>query len=297
VLQQALIRVLPFAQTHTAGALCFASQEAAKVDAHVRGELMDSFEGMVNGGLDRTRLSWLWMEYQVRSQTRLVWVMANVDLITKKRFVPYFDRVDRPLFSAWQKYENLSRSLQDPQSDGNRKTVSYNPGLPQEKKKWAAGLAKYLLGKCVSGELKNRADIRNFLEVEMFQEVSREGPDFITVKLPDNDSYRLTGTIFREDYTYTPISRPEDPIDISALRLQLERLRTDREQAFAQRFRLPEPVNMEEELSRTMSDPESSGTDKSEIADEPVPPVVPVNQHNYSHYHDYMRRHESWRGR
>jgi hypothetical protein len=294
VLQQALIRVLPFAQRHTAGALCFAPQEAPKIDGRTREELMDSFECVVAGGLDRNRLSWLWVEYRVRTQIRLVWVVATVDLKTNRRFVPYFDRVDRPLFIAWQKHENLSRGLQNPQAAGNRRIVSYNQRLPQETKGWAAALAKCLVDKWASGALKNRGDVIRYLEDDMFQEITSAGRDSIIVHVQVRErktEYHLRGAIFREDYTYT--TDPQTPIDISAARLQLEGLRSLREQLFAKRFRLRPPVDEGEELLCTASDPEATETDE-----EPVSPLVPVIQGNHSHYHDYMRgNRDSWRSR
>ena len=247
-----LIDSVPFKQRYTSGVISFAPEESARLSGVVKTALIDSFQEMVAPGVPGDCLSWIWVQHSEHGRFELHWVVPNVELGSGNRFAPYYDRADRPRFIAWQKYQNLLHELADPQDPGRRRAVAASRWTPQEGRDNAAELSRFLEQKCMSGELRTRADLLRFLTEEVGVKVPRQGKDYITVQYGEgkHERFRLRGAICHEDYRFESTfaadanrankPSPEDRgSSLLELRTRLEDLTARRSSYLRKRLRKP----------------------------------------------------------
>jgi hypothetical protein len=245
-----LIDSIPYTQRYTSGVLSFAPEESPEVSPELTNRLMDSFEQMVAPGIPKDHLCWLWVQHSEHGRFELHWVVPNVELESGKRFAPYYDRADRPRFVAWQKYQNLSCGLADPQEPFRSRAVAVSRWLPQDGKDNATALNRILEQMCVAGELRTRQDMIRFLEKTALVRVPRQGKDYITVQYGEakHERFRLRGAIYHEDYRFEDTiaadaipARTSGPADrepsLRALHRRLEELTERRKTYLGKRFR------------------------------------------------------------
>ena len=199
-----LIDSLGFAQRYTSGVLSFTENDAARLASHpeARFELIESFEhDFLVPGMDPNRLAIVWAQHRDHGRTEMHFIVANVDLETRKRFPAYYDRADRNRLAVWQDLQNLSRGLDDPRAPERQRIIGHDLKLPTKKVDIAEVLEKFVVQKCMRGELEDRNAIVQFIESRGLK-VGRQGTDYITVICGEekNDRFRLKGAIFHESF-------------------------------------------------------------------------------------------------
>jgi len=132
-LTKKLISGLTFRQKYTSGVLSF-SEHPEEISQKIIDEVMDSFESMIKTGLDDDRLTVFWVLHEDKGRLELHFVVPNVDLVSGKRFPTYFDRVDRPRFTAWQGLMNAVFGLSDPSDPALKRVFNLPADLPSDKK-------------------------------------------------------------------------------------------------------------------------------------------------------------------
>jgi hypothetical protein len=198
-----LIDSLGFAQRYTSGVLSFTENDAARLASRpeARLELIESFEhDFLAPGMDPDRLAIVWAQHR-DGRTEIHFIVANVDLETRKRFPAYYDRADRGRLAVWQDIQNLSRGLDDPRAPERQRIIGHDLKLPTKKVDIAEVLEKFVAQKCMRGELEDRNAIVRFIESRGLK-VGRQGKDYITVICGEekNDRFRLKGAIFHESF-------------------------------------------------------------------------------------------------
>jgi hypothetical protein len=161
---------------------------------------MASFEAMVRTGLGADRVSVMWVKHADKGRLELNFVIPNVDLETGKRFAPYFDRVDRVRFQAWERLTNSLHGFADP-SDPARKRVFRIPSdLPEGKLQQQRDMGGLLSEMVGTGLIKNRNELMGVLENGGYK-ISRKGKDYISIVDRKGSRLRLKGAIYSEAFT------------------------------------------------------------------------------------------------
>jgi hypothetical protein len=198
----ALINSLSFSQKYTSGVLSFSQSESTRLTLEKMASLIDSFEhDFLAPGMDLARLSTVWVQHQDHGRHELHFVIANVDLITSKRFPAYYDRADRPRLAAWQDLKNLEYGMDNPRESERRRAVDREWHLPQNKAEYAQAINDAVAERYVQGAMKDRTEVVAFINSLEGLHVGRQGKDYITVHFGDGkqERFRLKGELFSEN--------------------------------------------------------------------------------------------------
>lgn len=193
-----LISNCRFAQRYTSGVLSW-SENPDSITSEQIEQVIESFQEMVGAGLSNERLNWLWVKHQDKGRLELHFVIPNVDLLSGKRFAPYFDRADRPLFRSWERLINTTHGFTNPADPALKRATVVPAYLPQDKQKAQEVINARLTFLWRAGHLKSREDVINNLTSLGFQ-INRAGKDYISIKDKANRKLRLRGTLFEMDF-------------------------------------------------------------------------------------------------
>ncbi|MBM2778065.1 relaxase/mobilization nuclease domain-containing protein, partial [Helicobacter pylori] len=148
------------------------------------------------------RYNILWVEHTDKGRLELNFVIPRIDLITQKAFTPYYHSADITRIDIWKDYINLKHVFTNPKDlEKQHNMQCHNTKTPQGKEL----LETYeKLDKLIQenlGKLFNsRDDIINFLKDNQC-EVTRQGKDYISVKLPnESKAKRLKGFYYHETF-------------------------------------------------------------------------------------------------
>ncbi|MCQ2683057.1 relaxase/mobilization nuclease domain-containing protein, partial [Helicobacter pylori] len=137
-----------------------------------------------------------------KGRLELNFVIPRIDLITQKAFTPYYHSADITRIDIWKDYINLKHVFTNPKDLEKQHNMQFhNTKTPQGKEL----LETYeKLDKLIQenlGKLFNsREDIINFLKDNQC-EVTRQGKDYISVKLPNEPkTKRLKGFYYHEKF-------------------------------------------------------------------------------------------------
>ncbi|RVY53120.1 relaxase/mobilization nuclease domain-containing protein, partial [Helicobacter pylori] len=193
--------LLSLTQKHKACVGCLSFEEP-NIDESLKYELMESFENALLTESMQNCYNILWVEHTDKGRLELNFVIPRIDLITQKAFTPYYHSADITRIDIWKDYINLKHVFTNPKDlEKQHNMQCHNTKTPQGKEL----LATYeKLDKLIQDNLgklfNSRADIINFLKDNQC-EVTRQGKDYISVKLPNEPkAKRLKGFYYHETF-------------------------------------------------------------------------------------------------
>ncbi|MFP6225820.1 relaxase/mobilization nuclease domain-containing protein [Helicobacter pylori] len=193
--------LLSLTQKHKACVGCLSFEES-NIDESLKYELMESFENALLTESMQNRYNILWVEHTDKGRLELNFVIPRIDLITQKAFTPYYHSADITRIDIWKDYINLKHVFTNPKDlEKQHNMQCHNTKTPQGKEL----LATYeKLDKLIQDNLgklfNSRDDIINFLKDNQC-EVTRQGKDYISVKLPNEPkTKRLKGFYYHETF-------------------------------------------------------------------------------------------------
>ncbi len=193
--------LISLTQKHKACVGCLSFEEP-NIDESLKYELMESFENALLTQEMQGRYNILWVEHTDKGRLELNFVIPRIDLITQKAFTPYYHSADITRIDIWKDYINLKHVFTNPKDlEKQHNMQCHNTKTPQGKEL----LATYeKLDKLIQDNLgklfNSRDDIINFLKDNQC-EVTRQGKDYISVKLPNKPkAKRLKGFYYHETF-------------------------------------------------------------------------------------------------
>ncbi|MGQ2897616.1 molybdopterin-guanine dinucleotide biosynthesis protein MobA [Helicobacter pylori] len=193
--------LLSLTQKHKACVGCLSFEES-NIDESLKYELMESFENALLTQEMQGRYNILWVEHTDKGRLELNFVIPRIDLERQKAFTPYYHSADITRIDIWKDYTNLKHAFTNPKDLEKQNTIQHhNTKTPQGKEL----LATYeKLDKLIQDNLgklfNSREDIINFLKDNQC-EVTRQGKDYISVKLPNEPkTKRLKGFYYHETF-------------------------------------------------------------------------------------------------
>ena len=194
-----LIHSLNYAQKYTSGVLSW-SESPAEIEEATLDKIMSDFEEMVSTGLDKNRLNFLWVKHEDKGRVELHFVIPNVDLETGKRFAPYFDRVDRARFRAWERSTNATYGFTDPSDPGRKKNLQLPMHLPNDKKQ-ATDSINFVISTLIrTNHINNRDQVIQCLNKRGYS-INRTGHDYISIQDAVGKKLRLRGAFYESGFT------------------------------------------------------------------------------------------------
>ncbi|WP_187925267.1 relaxase/mobilization nuclease domain-containing protein [Helicobacter pylori] len=203
--------LLSLTQKHKACVGCLSFEES-NINEGLKYELMESFENALLTQEMQGRYNILWVEHTDKGRLELNFVIPKIDLEKQKAFNPYYHKVDLKRIDTWQNIVNLKHAFTNPK-DLERQQISnyHNTKTPQGKTifKNYKELDNYLYNAVTQGLLNSRAEIIELLQASNY-EITRQGKDYISVKLPNQQkAKRLKGIIYDERFTEQRLIKQE----------------------------------------------------------------------------------------
>ncbi|GAA9661583.1 hypothetical protein VEHV062_10930 [Helicobacter pylori] len=194
--------LLSLTQKHKACVGCLSFEESS-IDESLKYELMESFENALLTQEMQNRYNILWVEHTDKGRLELNFVIPKIDLGKQKAFNPYYHKVDLKRIDTWQNVVNLKYTFTNPKDLEKQQISNYhNTKTPQGKAifKNYKELDNYLYNAVTQGLLNSRAEIIELLQASNY-EITRQGKDYISVKLPNQQkAKRLKGIIYDERF-------------------------------------------------------------------------------------------------
>lgn len=195
--------LLSLTQKHKACVGCLSFEES-NINESLKYELMESFENALLTESMQNRYNILWVEHTDKGHLELNFVIPKIDLGRQKAFNPYYHKVDLKRIDTWQNVVNLKYTFTNPKDLKKQQISNYhNTKTPQGKAifKNYKELDNYLYNAVTQGLLNSRAEIIELLQASNY-EITRQGKDYISVKLPNQQkAKRLKGIIYDERFT------------------------------------------------------------------------------------------------
>ncbi|STO91308.1 relaxase [Helicobacter pylori] len=193
--------LLSLTQKHKACVGCLSFEEP-NIDESLKYELMESFENALLTESMQNRYNILWVEHTDKGRLELNFVIPKIDLERQKAFNPYYHKVDLKRIDTWKDCINLKHNFTNPKDLEKQHNIQQHQTKNPQNKELLATYEK--LDKLIQenlGKLFNsREDIINFLKASQC-EVTRQGKDYISVKLPNEPkAKRLKGFYYHETF-------------------------------------------------------------------------------------------------
>ncbi len=195
--------LLSLTQKHKACVGCLSFEEP-NIDESLKYELMESFENALLTESMQNRYNILWVEHTDKGRLELNFVIPKIDLEKQKAFNPYYHKVDLKRIDTWQNVVNLKYTFTNPKDLEKQQISNYHNTKTLQGKaifKNYKELDNYLYNAVTQGLLNSRAEIIELLQASNY-EITRQGKDYISVKLPNQQkAKRLKGIIYDERFT------------------------------------------------------------------------------------------------
>ncbi len=193
--------LLSLTQKHKACVGCLSFEES-NINDGLKYELMESFENALLTESMQNRYNILWVEHTDKGRLELNFVIPRIDLITQKAFNPYYHKVDLKRIDTWKDCINLKHNFTNPKDLEKQHNIQQHQTKNPKNKELLATYEK--LDKLIQDNLgklfNSRDDIINFLKSNQC-EVTRQGKDYISVKLPkEPKTKRLKGFYYHETF-------------------------------------------------------------------------------------------------
>ena len=232
-----LITTITKKQKTTFAVLSF---EEANIPEAQKYELMAEFEKTFCAGLRKDQYNILWVEHTDKGRLELNCIIPKIELSTGKSFNPYFHGSDFHLADLFQSSCNLKHGYSDPKDPAKQASVSGIKKIPKLYQDYKE-LDQQLKQLVSEGAVQDRSELIALLK-ENGIEVTRQGDDYISIKLPESKkARRFSGTIYEKQFT-----------SIDELR-DIRAESTQREGAFAGRNREVEYGKVSQRLSNAVS--------------------------------------------
>ncbi|MDU9762364.1 relaxase/mobilization nuclease domain-containing protein [Helicobacter pylori] len=193
--------LLSLTQKHKACVGCLSFEES-NIDESLKYELMESFENALLTESMQNRYNILWVEHTDKGRLELNFVIPRIDLDKQKAFNPYYHKVDLKRIDTWKDCINLKHNFTNPKDLEKQHNIQQHQTKNPQNKELLATYEK--LDKLIQDNLgklfNSRDDIINFLKDNQC-EVTRQGKDYISVKLPNEPkAKRLKGFYYHETF-------------------------------------------------------------------------------------------------
>ncbi len=193
--------LLSLTQKHKACVGCLSFEES-NIDESLKYELMESFENALLTESMQNRYNILWVEHTDKGRLELNFVIPKIDLEKQKAFNPYYHKVDLKRIDTWKDCINLKHNFTNPKDLEKQHNIQQHQTKNPKNKELLATYEK--LDKLIQDNLgklfNSRDDIINFLKDNQC-EVTRQGKDYISVKLPNEPkAKRLKGFYYHETF-------------------------------------------------------------------------------------------------
>ncbi|GAA8954346.1 hypothetical protein HpEKB34_08370 [Helicobacter pylori] len=193
--------LLSLTQKHKACVGCLSFEES-NIDESLKYELMESFENALLTESMQNRYNILWVEHADKGRLELNFVIPKIDLERQKAFNPYYHKVDLKRIDIWKDCINLKHNFTNPKDLEKQHNIQQHQTKNPKNKELLATYEK--LDKLIQDNLgklfNSRDDIINFLKSNQC-EVTRQGKDYISVKLPkEPKTKRLKGFYYHETF-------------------------------------------------------------------------------------------------
>ncbi len=193
--------LLSLTQKHKACVGCLSFEES-NINESLKYELMESFENALLTQEMQGRYNILWVEHTDKGRLELNFVIPRIDLIIQKAFTPYYHSADITRIDLWKDCINLKHNFTNPKDLEKQHNIQQHQTKNPQNKELLATYEK--LDKLIQDNLgtlfNSRADIINFLKDNQC-EVTRQGKDYISVKLPNEPkAKRLKGFYYHETF-------------------------------------------------------------------------------------------------
>ncbi|GAA9829250.1 hypothetical protein VN0510_10070 [Helicobacter pylori] len=193
--------LLSLTQKHKACVGCLSFEES-NINDGLKYELMESFENALLTQEMQGRYNILWVEHTDKGRLELNFVIPRIDLITQKAFTPYYHSADITRIDLWKDCINLKHNFTNPKNIEKQHNIQQHQTKNPKNKELLATYEK--LDKLIQDNLgklfNSRDDIINFLKDNQC-EVTRQGKDYISVKLPkEPKTKRLKGFYYHETF-------------------------------------------------------------------------------------------------
>ncbi|RKU98796.1 molybdopterin-guanine dinucleotide biosynthesis protein MobA [Helicobacter pylori] len=193
--------LLSLTQKHKACVGCLSFEES-NIDESLKYELMESFENALLTESMQNRYNILWVEHTDKGRLELNFVIPKIDLGRQKAFNPYYHKVDLKRIDTWKDCINLKHVFTNPKDLEKQHNIQQHQTKNPQNKELLATYEK--LDKLIQDNLgklfNSRDDIINFLKDNQC-EVTRQGKDYISVKLPNQQkAKRLKGFYYHETF-------------------------------------------------------------------------------------------------
>ncbi len=193
--------LLSLTQKHKACVGCLSFEEP-NIDESLKYELMESFENALLTQEMQGRYNILWVEHTDKGRLELNFVIPKIDLERQKAFNPYYHKVDLKRIDTWKDCINLKHNFTNPKDLEKQHNIQQHQTKNPQNKELLATYEK--LDKLIQDNLgtlfNSRDDIINFLKDNQC-EVTRQGKDYISVKLPNQQkAKRLKGFYYHETF-------------------------------------------------------------------------------------------------
>ncbi|UOS10902.1 relaxase/mobilization nuclease domain-containing protein [Helicobacter pylori] len=193
--------LLSLTQKHKACVGCLSFEEP-NINENLKYELMESFENALLTQEMQGRYNILWVEHTDKGRLELNFVIPRIDLITQKAFTPYYHSADITRIDLWKDCINLKHNFTNPKDLEKQHNIQQHQTKNPKNKELLATYEK--LDKLIQDNLgklfNSREDIINFLKANQC-EVTRQGKDYISVKLPNEPkAKRLKGFYYHETF-------------------------------------------------------------------------------------------------
>ncbi len=193
--------LLSLTQKHKACVGCLSFEES-NINEGLKYELMESFENALLTQEMQGRYNILWVEHTDKGRLELNFVIPRIDLIIQKAFTPYYHSADITRIDIWKDCINLKHNFTNPKDLEKQHNIQQHQTKNPQNKELLATYEK--LDKLIQDNLgklfNSREDIINFLKANQC-EVTRQGKDYISVKLPNEPkAKRLKGFYYHETF-------------------------------------------------------------------------------------------------
>ncbi|MFT2774414.1 relaxase/mobilization nuclease domain-containing protein [Helicobacter pylori] len=193
--------LLSLTQKHKACVGCLSFEES-NINDGLKYELMESFENALLTQEMQGRYNILWVEHTDKGRLELNFVIPRIDLIIQKAFTPYYHSADITRIDLWKDCINLKHNFTNPKNIEKQHNIQQHQTKNPKNKELLTTYEK--LDKLIQDNLgklfNSRDDIINFLKDNQC-EVTRQGKDYISVKLPNEPkAKRLKGFYYHETF-------------------------------------------------------------------------------------------------
>ncbi|WP_367688241.1 relaxase/mobilization nuclease domain-containing protein [Helicobacter pylori] len=193
--------LLSLTQKHKACVGCLSFEEP-NINESLKHELMESFENALLTESMQNRYNILWVEHTDKGRLELNFVIPRIDLERQKAFTPYYHSADITRIDIWKDCINLKHAFTNPKDLEKQHNIQQHQTKNPQNKELLATYEK--LDKLIQDNLgklfNSRDDIINFLKDNQC-EVTRQGKDYISVKLPNQQkAKRLKGFYYHETF-------------------------------------------------------------------------------------------------